>query len=107
MPQPLVVNVPHRLGREVVRQRLQGGIAQFKAEFAQNVTAVRDTWTGDDLNLQVVALGQSVTARAQVRDDHVRVEVDLPWMLAMLADRIRGRVETDARRLLEGPGRSP
>ncbi|HLL90558.1 MAG TPA: polyhydroxyalkanoic acid system family protein [Tepidisphaeraceae bacterium] len=103
MPQPLVVTVPHKLGKAQARQRIATGLSTFRAQFGANVTKFDDAWDGDRLTLNVVAMGQAVGARAHVGDNDVRIEVDLPWMLAMLADKIRGRVETDARKLLAAP----
>ena len=36
-----------------------------------------------------------------VTDDEARVEVELPWMLAMLAETIKGRVSQQGTKLLE------
>jgi len=37
----------------------------------------------------------------QVADDHVRLEVMLPWLLAMLAERTRPLIEKEGQLLLE------
>jgi putative polyhydroxyalkanoate system protein len=103
MPQPLVVTVPHKLTKEQARARIAGGVGHFRQQFGASVTRFDDAWDGDRLKLDVSAMGQAVGARVDVGDKDVRIEVDLPWMLAMLADKIRGRVETDARKLLEHP----
>lgn len=35
--------------------------------------------------MKVVALGQTINARIDVHDDHLLIEVDLPWLLQKLA----------------------
>jgi hypothetical protein len=37
-----------------------------------------------------------------VTDEAVVVNVDLPWMLAMMSGRIKGEIEGEGRKLLEG-----
>ena len=48
-------------------------------------THVDSSWTGDELDLKVQALGQSVDTRIGVEETRVRVQVMLPGMLAMFA----------------------
>jgi hypothetical protein len=40
----------------------------------------------------VAVLAQTISGRVDVGDNEVRLEVDLPWMLAMLAEKITGRI---------------
>jgi putative polyhydroxyalkanoate system protein len=97
----LTLNLPHRLGREEARRRLQNGIASFRTQNAQQFAQVEDHWTGDHLDLRLVAMGQTVTGRVDVEPEQVRVEIDLPWLFAMLAEKIRGQIEQGATKLLE------
>jgi hypothetical protein len=46
-------------------------------------------------------MGQKATGRLDVLDDTVRIELDLPEMLAALADKITGRLKTEGQKLLE------
>jgi hypothetical protein len=62
---------------------------------------VDDTWTGNQMAFKLTAMGQSITGRVDVQPEAVKLDVDLPWMLAMLAEKIRPRVEAEGRRMLE------
>lgn len=97
----LKVSIPHRLPRHEAVRRLQGGFAGLRQQFGQNVAQVEDKWTGDHLDLTASAFGQSITGRLDVRDTCVDVEVDLPWLFAMLAEKIKGQVVQAGTRLLE------
>ena len=97
----LKVSIPHRLSRAEAVRRLQGGFAGLKQQFAQNVAQVEDKWTGDHMDLRASAFGQSITARLDVRDTSVDLEVDLPWLFAMLAEKIKGQVVQAGTKLLE------
>jgi hypothetical protein len=101
MNKTLKISLPHHLPRQEAVRRLQGGFAGLRQQFAQNLAQVEDRWTGDHLDLKATAFGQSVTARVDVRDTVVDIEVDLPWLFAVLAEKIKGQVEQAGRKLLE------
>jgi hypothetical protein len=48
-------------------------------------------------------LGQTANGTVDVADDHVRLEVQLPWMLALLANTAKGIVQKQAKIMLEKP----
>ena len=101
MNKTLSISIPHRLGQEEATKRLQSGIAEMKTKFAGQIANVEDTWTGNTMTFRFAVMGQSVTGRADVLPDAVKLDIDLPWMLAMLADKIRPKVEQEGRKLLE------
>ena len=101
MSKPLVVVIPHQLGREVARQRLQAGVEALKQKFGDTVASIDGTWAGDRLDFAVAAMGQAVSGGLEVRDADVRVEVQLPWLLAMIAEKARGFIEKEGQLLLE------
>jgi hypothetical protein len=85
MSAPLVVSIPHRLGREEAVRRLKGGLARAAASVP--VLAVdEERWDGDQMFFRVRALGQAASGNINVADDHVRLEVMLPWLLQRFAE---------------------
>jgi hypothetical protein len=100
MAKPFVVVIPHQLGRAEARRRLRTGFDELKARYADKVTSVHDTWTEDHLDLDVKALGQAIFAAIDVGDEDVRVEVKLPWLLAMVAEKAKGLISQEGSRLL-------
>jgi len=46
-------------------------------------------WAEDQLRFRVSALGQVASGTIDVNDDHVRLDVMLPWMTALLAAKIQ------------------
>jgi hypothetical protein len=58
-------------------------------------------WAGDHLRFQVSALGQSASGSIDVADDHVRLEVFLPWFLAKLVGTIQPLIRKEGTLLLE------
>ena len=64
---------------------------------------LNDTWAGDHMDFQARLLGQSTTGSVDVSDDHVRLEVQLPWVLAMVANKAKALVKRRGQLLLEKP----
>jgi Putative polyhydroxyalkanoic acid system protein (PHA_gran_rgn) len=85
MTEPLVVVLPHRLGKDEALRRIREGLGRAKGEFAWLLSLDEETWTGDRLNFRVSALGQHAAGSIEVYEAGVRVEVTLPWLLARFA----------------------
>ena len=45
-----------------------------------------ERWDGDRMMFRVRALGQAASGHIDVADDHVRLEVTLPWLLQRFAE---------------------
>lgn len=101
MPKPITVSIPHQLGKAEAIRRLQGGMGTLKQKFGGQIGALQDTWTDDRMDFRVVAMGQTVTGHLQVHEDSVFLEVNLPFLLAMIADKVRPFVEKQGRLMLE------
>jgi hypothetical protein len=48
-------------------------------------------------------LGQGTTRTVDIAEDHVRLEVQLPWLLSMLANKAKALVENQGKLMLEKP----
>ena len=99
MSAPLVVSIPHRLGREEAVRRLKGGLARAAAS-VPIMTVDEETWNGDKMFFRVRALGQAASGNIDVADDHVRVEVMLPWLLQRFAQIAQSTIRDRGRLLL-------
>jgi hypothetical protein len=85
MSAPLVVSIPHQLGREEATRRLKGGLTRAAASVPV-LSVDEERWEGDRMFFRVRALGQAATGLIDVGDDHVRLEVTLPWLLQRFAE---------------------
>jgi Putative polyhydroxyalkanoic acid system protein (PHA_gran_rgn) len=101
MSKPLIVTIPHRLGKEEAVRRLKSGLGAVRTNWGQVFAIQEETWTGDHLQFQVSALGQSASGSIDVREDHVNLVVFLPWLLAKLAAAIRPLVHKEGTLMLE------
>lgn len=103
MSQPLIVSIPHRLGREEAKRRLDSGIGGIRPELGALVSALDYSWQEDRLNFRASAMWQTITGGIEVLDDAVRVEIDLPWMMRLLGDTIMKQVRGRGIAMLEKP----
>jgi Putative polyhydroxyalkanoic acid system protein (PHA_gran_rgn) len=101
MTQPLVVSIPHRLGQDEALRRIKSGLAEARDKFGQLFRIDEETWTGNRLQFRISALAQSASGTIDVFDDHVRLEVVLPWLLAKLAEAIQPAIRKEGTLLLE------
>jgi Putative polyhydroxyalkanoic acid system protein (PHA_gran_rgn) len=102
-PQPLVVSIPHRLGREEAKRRLDAGIGRLGPELGAFVSGLEYSWNADTLNFRAAAMWQTISGRLEVLDDVVRIEIDLPWMMRLLGETITNQVRGRTVAMLEKP----
>src|SRR5437763_1891804 len=87
MSQPLIISIPHHLGREEAARRIKTGLATARANYRAFLTIHEETWTEDRLSFNISSLAQTAAGTIDVADDHVRLEVTLPWLLAKLVEK--------------------
>lgn len=98
---PLTIDVPHTLGRDGAKARLDARVGELGRHLPGGIGEVRSTWTGPyEMALALAAMGQSVAARLEVEEARVRVHLDLPPMLAMFSGVIGRAVQENGTRLL-------
>jgi hypothetical protein len=85
MSAPLVVSIPHQLGREEATRRLKVGLTRAASSIPV-LQVDEERWDGDRMMFRVRALGQAASGHLDVADDHVRLEVTLPWLLQRFAE---------------------
>jgi len=99
MPAPLIVSIPHRLGREEACRRLKTGLTRAAASMPV-LKVDEERWDGDRMIFRVRALGQAAGGHVDVKDDHVRVEVTLPWLLQRFAEIAQATIKNRGKLLL-------
>lgn len=99
MSAPLVVSIPHRLGREEAVRRLKTGLGKAAASIPV-MQVEEERWAGDSMNFRIRALGQVATGQVDVADDHVKVQVMLPWLLQRFAEMAQSAIRKRGQLLL-------
>jgi hypothetical protein len=85
MSAPLVVSIPHRLGSDEAMRRLKSGLTRAASSLPM-LKVDEERWEDNRMIFRVRALGQAASGHLDVADDHVRVEVTLPWLLQRFAE---------------------
>ncbi|CUT13799.1 FIG00439749 hypothetical protein [Bradyrhizobium sp.] len=105
MSAPLVVSIPHRLGREEAVRRLKTGLGRAAASIPV-MQVEEERWNGDSMNFRIRALGQIATGQVDVADDHVKVQVVLPWLLQRFAEMAQATIRKRGQLLLGKDGKN-
>ncbi|MFA5901919.1 MAG: polyhydroxyalkanoic acid system family protein [Hyphomicrobium sp.] len=99
MAAPVVVSIPHSLGKAEAMSRLQSGLQGLPASGVLNLE--QQPWVGNKMPFVVRALGQAVPGSLEVEDDAVRLEVMLPPLLRKLWEPLKATLVGRAKLLLE------
>ena len=79
------------------------GKLQRRSVNGASLFVFKNQWSGDHLDFRASLLGQTTTGTVGVAQDHVRLEVQLPWLLSMLANKAKALVEKQGKLMLEKP----
>jgi len=101
MGKPVVVSIPHHLGRAEATRRLKSGLERARTTFGGQFAVLQEDWSGDHLDLRVALLGHATGGRIDVADDHVRIEIELPWLLGMVAEKAKALIAKQGQLMLE------
>src|SRR3954467_7098198 len=99
MTKPLVVSIPHSLGREEAMRRLKTGLSRA-ATSVPMLSVDEERWEDNRMIFRVRAMGQAAGGHVDVAEDHVRVEVVLPWLLQLFAGAAKAMIRSRGDRLL-------
>jgi len=102
MTEPITVNIPHSLGRAEAKRRIARGFGALGGSlpgggFAQ----VQQSWAGDTMSFSAQVMGQSISGAIDILDAAVNLKLVLPPFLAMLAGKIKGKIQQKGTLLLE------
>lgn len=100
MTQPIDVDLPHNLGKDEARRRIANNVHKLE-EHIPGGARVQSGWTGDQLNLNIAAMGEAVNATIEVMDSKVHLKVHLPGMLGMFSGMVQAALQKKGSVLLE------
>jgi putative polyhydroxyalkanoate system protein len=104
MSRPISVNIPHSLGKDEAKRRIDESFGNLQTQMSGGMLGLMSfnrQWEGDRLSFSGGGLGQKITGRLDILPDAVQVQVDLPELLAAIADKITGRLQQETKKLLE------
>ena len=98
MTKPLVVSIPHSLGREEAMRRLKTGLSRA-ASSVPVLSVDEERWEDNRMIFRVRALGQAAAGHVDVARI-VQVEVVLPWLLQRFAEAAQAAIQNRGKLLL-------
>jgi hypothetical protein len=101
MSRPLLLTIPHRLGKEEAVRRLKSGLGSVRMSFGHVLSVQEEIWTEGHLQFRVSALGQVAAGTIDVTEADVHLQVTLPWLLAQLAEKIQPVLRRQGSLMLE------
>ena len=99
MPGPLIVSIPHSLGREEAMRRLKAGLTRAATK-VPILSVDEERWEDNRMIFRVRALGQAANGQVDVEEDHVKVEVTLPFLLQRFAEMAQAAIRDRGKLLL-------
>ncbi len=100
MADPLVVTIPHKLGKDEALRRIKPALGKASASFPV-LTVEEEVWSGDSMIFRVRALGQIAAGKVDVGEQSVRLEVTLPWLLHKFAEVVQKTIAGRGQILLD------
>jgi hypothetical protein len=88
--------LPHALGVAEAKRRVQAQMDRLCVEYVDKIGHSRVNWTGDTAKFDVTALGQNSTGSIAVFSDSLKIDVQLPWVLAALSGKVQGFLNSNA-----------
>jgi hypothetical protein len=100
MTPPLIVTIPHQLGRAEARRRIETGFGKMLHALPGGTGHCSERWEGDRLVFSVAALAQTIAGVIDVGDAAVTMEIQLPGVLGLLASGLKDRLQKAGQLLL-------
>jgi hypothetical protein len=101
------VPIPHNLGRDEARRRLQANSHNIGQQFPGGMAQVDTSWTSEDrMAMSINAMGQSLVGRIDVEDTQVVLTIDLPPALSFVEPIIAGAIKQGGQKMLAPPSGS-
>jgi hypothetical protein len=101
MSKPLVVSIPHKLGKAEAMRRVRQGLGTTRGKFGHLLVLEREDWCDDIVAFQLRAMAQTASGTIEFGEDIVCLKVELPWLLARLAEGVQKAIRREGKLLLE------
>lgn len=100
MTTPLTVDLPHKLGAEEARRRIERNVGKL-TDHIPGGAQVGSRWSGDRLDLDVGAMGQQVSVQIDIQEAVVRMTVNLPPALGFFRGMLEPLIRSQGAAMLE------
>ena len=101
MSKPIFVTIPHQLGVDEARRRIEDGFEQLGAQIPGGLAQIQKSWNDNAMSFSAQVAGQTVSGSLTVLASVVQLEVLLPGLLGLIGGKIKGQMQKQGALLLE------
>ena len=88
------VRVPHSLGRDEVKRRLEAAVGRARDEFGEKIGDLDASWDSDErLRLLLSVMGMQIDSEVEIQASELLVRVQIPGMAGLFAGRSKQGIE--------------
>lgn len=95
------ITIPHKLSRSEARRRIEAGFSRLLRQIPGSAGTFSERWDGDRLTFAVGVMQQTVSGSVDVMDDAVKMDIELPGMLGLLAGALGDKLQSAGQKLLK------
>jgi hypothetical protein len=103
MGQIVTVDVQHQLGAAEAKRRVQAGIEALRGKLGDKLAALQVDWAETHADVHVTVMNHTLNGAMEFLPDCVRVSLDLPWALALIAEKAKGMITRHTGEMLQLP----
>ncbi len=92
----IVITSRHDLGVDGAKVRIDNRFRRLKKTYVDRIGSAELTWDGTTGHARVTALGQTGFARVDLEANHLRIEIELPRLLAGMAGMVEAIIRGNA-----------
>ena len=99
---PLEVRIPHNLGVDGAREKIDTAITRARAQYEPQVGPIHANWDQENqLSVQFSAMGMPFKSQVEVLPEELVIQIELPAMASMFAGKIREGIEQQVGALIQ------
>ena len=101
--QPITIDIPHTLGKDEAKRRIEAGFGKIKQQLVGGVGMMfklEKKWEADRLELRGSVLGQQLHGHIDCQPERIQIQIELPALLAAAAGSIADKVKQQSQLLL-------
>ena len=99
----VTVDVPHQLGAEEAKRRVQAGVEALQQKFSHKLDGLHIDWQETHADVNMTVMNFPLRGALDFLPDCVRVSLDLPWALALIAEKTKGMISKHTGEMLQLP----
>lgn len=97
---PIQISVPHQLGQQAAKDRVQLFLDSLQREYASQISQVQGDWENNRLQFGFHTSGLPIACTLDVEQERVQVRSSLPLAAALFRGKIESWIRDELQRVL-------